>query len=100
MGGNPFTFSGLTGMGDLIVTCTSVHSRNWRAGNMLGQGMKLQEVLDQMGMVVEGVPALCVHTSVSCPFSASTIASAVPHEPAPNTQTFSITKSSLCWVVY
>ncbi|XRD26202.1 NAD(P)H-dependent glycerol-3-phosphate dehydrogenase [Lysinibacillus fusiformis] len=55
MGGNPFTFSGLTGMGDLIVTCTSVHSRNWRAGNMLGQGMKLQEVLDQMGMVVEGV---------------------------------------------
>ena len=55
MGGNPLTFSGLTGMGDLIVTCTSVHSRNWRAGNMLGKGMKLQEVLDQMGMVVEGV---------------------------------------------
>ncbi|MEK5231475.1 NAD(P)H-dependent glycerol-3-phosphate dehydrogenase [Lysinibacillus sp. FSL K6-0232] len=55
MGGNPFTFSGLTGMGDLIVTCTSVHSRNWRAGNMLGQGMKLPEVLEQMGMVVEGV---------------------------------------------
>lgn len=55
MGGNPFTFSGLTGMGDLIVTCTSVHSRNWRAGNMLGKGMKLEQVLDQMGMVVEGV---------------------------------------------
>lgn len=55
MGGNPFTFAGLTGMGDLIVTCTSVHSRNWRAGNMLGKGMKLQEVLEQMGMVVEGV---------------------------------------------
>lgn len=55
MGGNPFTFSGLTGMGDLIVTCTSVHSRNWRAGNMLGKGMKLAEVLEQMGMVVEGV---------------------------------------------
>ena len=55
MGGNPFTFSGLTGMGDLIVTCTSVHSRNWRAGNMLGKGMKLHEVLEQMGMVVEGV---------------------------------------------
>ncbi|KOY83062.1 NAD(P)H-dependent glycerol-3-phosphate dehydrogenase [Lysinibacillus macroides] len=55
MGGNPFTFSGLTGMGDLIVTCTSVHSRNWRAGHMLGQGMKLEEVLEQMGMVVEGV---------------------------------------------
>ncbi len=55
MGGNPFTFAGLTGMGDLIVTCTSVHSRNWRAGNLLGQGMKLPEVLEQMGMVVEGV---------------------------------------------
>lgn len=55
MGGNPFTFAGLTGMGDLIVTCTSVHSRNWRAGNMLGRGMQLAEVLEQMGMVVEGV---------------------------------------------
>lgn len=55
MGGNPNTFAGLTGMGDLIVTCTSVHSRNWRAGNLLGQGKNLQEVLEQMGMVVEGV---------------------------------------------
>jgi glycerol-3-phosphate dehydrogenase (NAD(P)+) len=55
MGGNPFTFAGLSGMGDLIVTCTSVHSRNWRAGNMLGKGMKLSQVLDEMGMVVEGV---------------------------------------------
>ncbi|HWL13056.1 MAG TPA: NAD(P)H-dependent glycerol-3-phosphate dehydrogenase [Ureibacillus sp.] len=55
MGGNPFTFAGLTGMGDLIATCTSVHSRNWRAGNMLGKGMKLDEVLDSIGMVVEGV---------------------------------------------
>ncbi|KGR79562.1 NAD(P)H-dependent glycerol-3-phosphate dehydrogenase [Ureibacillus manganicus] len=55
MGGNPFTFSGLSGMGDLIVTCTSVHSRNWRAGNMLGKGLSLEEVLNNMGMVVEGV---------------------------------------------
>ncbi|MGD6815743.1 NAD(P)H-dependent glycerol-3-phosphate dehydrogenase [Metabacillus sp. 113a] len=55
MGGNPLTFSGLTGIGDLIVTCTSVHSRNWRAGNMLGKGHALEEVLDSMGMVVEGV---------------------------------------------
>lgn len=55
MGGNPFTFSGLTGMGDLIVTCTSVHSRNWRAGNLLGKGNKLDTVLEEMGMVVEGV---------------------------------------------
>ncbi|MED1204885.1 NAD(P)H-dependent glycerol-3-phosphate dehydrogenase [Heyndrickxia acidicola] len=55
MGANPLTFSGLTGIGDLIVTCTSVHSRNWRAGNMLGKGKTLQEVLESMGMVVEGV---------------------------------------------
>ncbi|WP_409293364.1 NAD(P)H-dependent glycerol-3-phosphate dehydrogenase [Peribacillus sp. SCS-37] len=55
MGANPLTFSGLAGIGDLIVTCTSVHSRNWRAGNMLGKGQKLEEVLQNMGMVVEGV---------------------------------------------
>jgi glycerol-3-phosphate dehydrogenase (NAD(P)+) len=55
MGANPLTFSGLAGIGDLIVTCTSVHSRNWRAGNLLGKGKNLDEVLDNMGMVVEGV---------------------------------------------
>lgn len=55
MGANPLTFLGLSGIGDLIVTCTSVHSRNWRAGNMLGKGKKLDEVLESMGMVVEGV---------------------------------------------
>ncbi|MBM7604438.1 glycerol-3-phosphate dehydrogenase (NAD(P)+) [Metabacillus crassostreae] len=55
MGGNPLTFSGLTGIGDLIVTCTSIHSRNWRAGNLLGKGQNLDEVLANMGMVVEGV---------------------------------------------
>jgi glycerol-3-phosphate dehydrogenase (NAD(P)+) len=55
MGANVLTFTGLTGIGDLIVTCTSVHSRNWRAGNLLGKGKTLQEVLDNMGMVVEGV---------------------------------------------
>ncbi|TKC19728.1 NAD(P)H-dependent glycerol-3-phosphate dehydrogenase [Robertmurraya kyonggiensis] len=55
MGASPLTFSGLTGIGDLIVTCTSVHSRNWRAGNLLGKGQKLEEVLENMGMVVEGV---------------------------------------------
>lgn len=55
MGANPLTFAGLAGMGDLIVTCTSVHSRNWRAGNLLGKGKRLDEVLRSMGMVVEGV---------------------------------------------
>ncbi|MEN1969143.1 NAD(P)H-dependent glycerol-3-phosphate dehydrogenase [Lentibacillus sp. N15] len=55
LGANPLTFLGLPGVGDLIVTCTSVHSRNWRAGNLLGKGNKLNQVLSQMGMVVEGV---------------------------------------------
>lgn len=55
MGANPLTSAGLAGIGDLIVTCTSKHSRNWRAGYMLAQGDPLDKVLDQMGMVVEGV---------------------------------------------
>lgn len=55
LGANPLTFSGLAGVGDLIVTCTSKHSRNWRAGNLLGKGHSLNEVLEKMGMVVEGV---------------------------------------------
>lgn len=55
MGANPMTFAGLSGVGDLIVTCTSQHSRNWRAGYMLGQNKTLDEVLSEMGMVVEGV---------------------------------------------
>ena len=55
MGANPLTFAGLAGLGDLIVTCTSQHSRNWRAGYALAQGKTLDEVLNSMGMVVEGV---------------------------------------------
>lgn len=55
MGANPLTFAGLAGIGDLVVTCTSKHSRNWRAGYLLGQGNALSEVLESMGMVVEGV---------------------------------------------
>ncbi|HLR63171.1 MAG TPA: NAD(P)H-dependent glycerol-3-phosphate dehydrogenase [Lentibacillus sp.] len=55
LGASPLTFLGLPGVGDLIVTCTSHHSRNWRAGNLLGKGQKIDEVLEQMGMVVEGV---------------------------------------------
>ncbi len=55
LGATPLTFSGLSGVGDLIVTCTSVHSRNWRAGNMLGQGKNVDEVQEEMGMVVEGI---------------------------------------------
>ncbi|BBH21011.1 glycerol-3-phosphate dehydrogenase [NAD(P)+] [Paenibacillus baekrokdamisoli] len=55
MGANPLTFAGLAGVGDLVVTCTSKHSRNWRAGSMLAEGLPLADVLTQMGMVVEGV---------------------------------------------
>lgn len=55
LGANPMTFAGLSGLGDLIVTCTSVHSRNYRAGRLLGQGKSVEEVLDTMGMVVEGI---------------------------------------------
>lgn len=55
LGADPLTFIGLSGVGDLIVTGTSKHSRNWRAGYQLGQGIPLEEVLDKMGMVVEGV---------------------------------------------
>jgi len=55
LGANPLTFSGLSGIGDLIVTCTSLHSRNRRAGILLGQGMTLDEAVKNIGMVVEGV---------------------------------------------
>ncbi|MBO2531493.1 MAG: NAD(P)H-dependent glycerol-3-phosphate dehydrogenase [Thermoactinomycetaceae bacterium] len=55
MGARPITFAGLAGVGDLVVTCTSRHSRNWRAGYMLSQGKALEDVLAEMGMVVEGV---------------------------------------------
>ena len=55
MGGQMETFYGLTGIGDLIVTCASVHSRNRRAGYLMGQGMSMQEAMDEVQMVVEGV---------------------------------------------
>lgn len=55
MGAEPITFVGLAGVGDLIATCTSEHSRNWRAGYMLSQGKKLEKILSEMGMVVEGI---------------------------------------------
>lgn len=55
MGAKPETFAGLSGIGDLIVTCTSMHSRNRRAGILLGKGYSLKETLDEIQMVVEGV---------------------------------------------
>ena len=53
-GAKPMTFSGLSGIGDLIVTATSQNSRNWRAGKQIGEGKSLDYVLDHMGQVVEG----------------------------------------------
>lgn len=55
MGGNSKTFAGLTGMGDLIVTCTSMHSRNRRAGILIGQGKSVEAAMKEVNMVVEGV---------------------------------------------
>ena len=54
-GANPFTFIGLSGVGDLVVTATSKNSRNWRAGYHLGQGRQLEDVISNMGMVIEGI---------------------------------------------
>ncbi len=55
MGARRETFAGLAGIGDLIVTCTSMHSRNRRAGILIGQGKSLKEAIDEVKMVVEGV---------------------------------------------
>ncbi|EQB86928.1 glycerol-3-phosphate dehydrogenase (NAD(P)+) [Clostridium punense] len=57
LGGRQETFYGLTGMGDLIVTCTSMHSRNRRAGILIGQGKTMEEASKEVGMVVEGIEA-------------------------------------------
>ena len=58
MGCKPETFMGLSGMGDLIVTCTSMHSRNLHAGMLLGHGKSVEEAKTEVGQVVEGINAL------------------------------------------
>ncbi len=63
------TFYGLTGVGDLIVTCGSMHSRNRRAGIALGQGKSMEEVSNEIGMVIEGIEALKVVYSHSEKFN-------------------------------
>ena len=55
MGGHSRTFHGLSGIGDLIVTCASMHSRNRRAGILIGQGKTYEEAMAEVKMVVEGV---------------------------------------------
>lgn len=55
MGADPLTFIGLSGVGDLIVTCTSPHSRNFRAGRLIAKGYSIEEVNQEINMIVEGV---------------------------------------------
>ena len=55
MGAHAETFYGLSGIGDLIVTCASVHSRNRKAGYLIGQGRTMQQAMDEVQMIVEGV---------------------------------------------
>lgn len=55
LGARHITFSGLAGIGDLIVTCTSMHSRNRRCGILLGKGVKVEDAIAEIGMVVEGI---------------------------------------------
>lgn len=73
LGANKETFAGLAGIGDLIVTCTSMHSRNRRAGILIGQGATAKEAMEQVGAVVEGYYAaksaweLCKKQNVEMP---------------------------------
>ena len=55
LGGNKETFYGLSGLGDLIVTCLSEHSRNRKAGKLIGQGKTLEEAKQEVGMVIESI---------------------------------------------
>ena len=55
MGARPSTFFGLAGIGDMIVTCTSIHSRNFRCGRLIGQGYKPEDAIKEIGMVSEGM---------------------------------------------
>lgn len=77
LGGTRQTFGGLAGMGDLIVTCTSMHSRNRRAGILIGQGKTAQQAMEEVGAVVEGYYAaesihqLSEHAGVDMPICRS-----------------------------
>ncbi|WEV71385.1 NAD(P)H-dependent glycerol-3-phosphate dehydrogenase [Lactobacillus sp. ESL0785] len=74
-GAKPLTFSGLAGIGDLIVTCTSVNSRNWRCGKQIGEGKSLDYIVKNMGQVIEGattvkaVHELCQEKQIDMPIS-------------------------------
>jgi glycerol-3-phosphate dehydrogenase (NAD(P)+) len=92
MGGRQSTFAGLAGMGDLIATCISTQSRNRYVGEQLGRGRKIEEILDEMSMVAEGVKTsrvvmeLAEQYGVDLPIAASVYA--VVHEGAPATEAY------------
>jgi glycerol-3-phosphate dehydrogenase (NAD(P)+) len=65
MGGNALTFGGLAGMGDLVATCISTQSRNRHVGEQLGQGRTIDEIIDEMHMVAEGVKSASVVMELS-----------------------------------
>ena len=65
LGGKPETFYGLSGLGDLLVTCLSEHSRNRTAGKLMGQGMSLEDARAKIGMVIEGVDNIDVAYELS-----------------------------------
>lgn len=66
MGAKHETFSGLAGLGDLIVTCDSKHSRNRRCGILIGEGMKVSEAIEEVGMVVEGITTTEATYELAC----------------------------------
>lgn len=65
LGADPITFMGLSGVGDLLVTCTSPHSRNWRAGKMFGEGSNLEEIQEEIGMAIEGLSTVVAARSLA-----------------------------------
>ena len=92
MGGQAMTFSGLAGMGDLIATCISPQSRNRYVGEQLGRGRTIDEIIDEMNMVAEGVKTsrvvmeLAQHHGVDLPIAESVFS--VVHEGAPATDAY------------
>jgi len=68
MGGDPFTFAGLAGMGDLVATCVSPQSRNRHVGEQLGKGRTIEEIIEEMEMVAEGVKSVAVVRELSAEY--------------------------------
>ncbi len=90
MGGHPETFAGLAGMGDLIATCSSKQSRNNQVGLQLGEGKTIEEILDAMNMVAEGVKSspsvldLARRYGIEMPITEQVVAVCHEHRPAPD----------------